>query len=182
MIVRIVSRLPEGDGKAMAVAAHDGSIALLPGEGKTVLWPGHRVTFIHEYPGAAYSMIEWAVAPGVPSPPLHVHRVTDESFYVLDGTFAFRVGERTVDGAVGAFFFVPKGIEHTFWNRGHTPARVLVTMSPPGFERYFEELAKGLSSAGNSSEAAIDIRKVLSEKYDIEVVGLPLWPADYPSQ
>lgn len=160
------------------MAAHDGSIALPPGEGKTVSWLGHRVTFIHDYPGAAYSTIEWAVAPGVPSPPLHVHRMTDESFYVLDGTFAFQVGERTVDGDAGAYFFVPKGIEHTFWNRGHTLARVLVTMSPPGFERYFEELAEGISSAGNSAEAALDVRRALSGKYDIEVVGPRA--ADYP--
>ena len=96
------------------MAAYDGSIALLPGGGKTVLWPGRQVTFVHRYSGSAYSMIEWAVAPGVPSPPLHIHRMTDESFYVLDGTFGFQVGERTVDGASGAFFFVPRGTEHTF--------------------------------------------------------------------
>ncbi|MCA1715890.1 MAG: cupin domain-containing protein [Actinobacteria bacterium] len=162
----------------MVVAAEDRSIALLPGKGKTVSWPGHQVTFVHGYPGAAYSLIEWAVAPGVPSPPLHVHRMTDESFYVLEGTFGFQVGERTVDGASGAFFFVPKGIGHTFWNRGPTPAKVLVTMSPAGFERYFEELAEGLSSAGNTAAAALDIRRALSGKHDIEIVGPPRQAAD----
>lgn len=155
------------------MAADDRSVALLPGEGKIVSWPGHRVTFIYAYPGGAYSMIEWAVAAGVSSPPLHVHRMTDESFYVLEGTFGFRIGERTVDGTAGAFFFVPRGLEHTFWNQGLTPARVLVTMSPPGFERYFEELAEGLSSASNSAEAALYVRRALSEKHDIEVVGPP---------
>lgn len=162
----------------MVVAADDLSIAVLPGESKTVSWPGHRVTFIHGYPGGAYSLIEWAVAPGIPSPPLHVHRMTNESFYILDGTFGFQVGERMVGGTAGAFFFVPRGTEHTFWNRGLTPAKVLVTMSPAGFERYFEELAEGLSSAGESAEAALDIRRSLSGKHDIEVVGPPRQAAD----
>ncbi len=160
------------------MTAEDQSITLLPGEGKIVSWPGHKVTFVHGYLGAAYSLIEWTVAPGIPSPPLHVHRMTDESFYVLDGTFGFQVGERTFDGAAGAFFFVPRGTEHTFWNRGPTLAKVLVTISPAGFERYFEELAEGLSSAGGSVEAALDIRRALSGKHDIEVVGPPRQAAD----
>ncbi len=63
-------------------------------------------------------------------------------------------------------------------NRGPTPAKVLVTMSLAGFERYFEELAEGLSSAGNTAEAALDIRRALSEKHDIEVIGPPRQAAD----
>ena len=66
---------------------------------------------------------------------------------------------------------MPKGLEHAFWNKGPTPARMLIMMSPPGFERYFEELAEGLASAGEDEEAAMSVRTTLSEKHDIEVVG-----------
>jgi oxalate decarboxylase/phosphoglucose isomerase-like protein (cupin superfamily) len=109
----------------------------------------------------------------VPGTPLHIHRRTDEAFYVLEGTFSFQVRERTVDGAAGAFFYVPKGVEHAFWNQALTPAKMLITMSPPGFERYFEELSEGLAAVGEDVEAAMSVRKALSEKHDIEVVGPP---------
>lgn len=145
----------------------------MPGEGKTVSLPGHEITFIHGKPNAAYSLVEWAAAPDVPGTPLHIHRITDEAFYVLEGVFGFQVGERTVDGTAGAFFLVPAGLEHAFWNQGTSPAKMLITMSPPGFERYFEELAEGLATIGDDAEAAHSVRKSLSEKYDIEVVGPP---------
>ena len=47
---------------------------------------------------------------GAPGTPLHTHAVADEGFYVLEGTFGFRVGEETVEAAAGAFVFAPKGV------------------------------------------------------------------------
>ena len=98
---------------------------------------------------------------------------TDEAFYVLEGTFGFQVGEHTVEGSAGTFVSAPKGTKHAFWNQGATPARMLVTMSPPGFWRYLKELAEGLAAAGDDAEAAMSLRERLSKEYDIEVVGPP---------
>jgi quercetin dioxygenase-like cupin family protein len=155
------------------VTADDGSVMLTPGEGKTVSFSGNRVTLVHGRPGGAYSVVEWVSEPGIPGTPLHIHRETDEAFYVLEGTFGFRAGERTFEGSTGAFVLVPKGLEHAYWNEGVIAAKMLITISPPGFERYFEELAEGLASAGEDEQAAISLRRALSEKYDIEVVGPP---------
>ncbi len=155
------------------MAINGGGVVLLPGEGKTVSLPGNEITFVHGKPDGAYSLVEWVAAPSVPGTPLHIHRITDEAFYVLEGTFGFQLGERTVEGAAGAFFLVPTGLEHAFWNQGSSPAKMLVTMSPPGFERYFEELAEGLAAIGDDAEAALSVRRALSEKHDIEVVGPP---------
>ena len=74
---------------------------------------------------------------------------------------------------MGTFIFVPRGVEHAFWNEGNTEARLLSTVSPPGFEGYFEELAEGLAAAGDDAQAAARLRERLSKKYDIEVVGPP---------
>ena len=154
--------------------ATDGKgIVLLPGEGEPVSMPGNKMTFVHGEPDSAFSMVEWVAEPGVPGSSLHIHRVTDEAFYVLEGTFGFQVGEETVEGSAGAFVFAPKGIVHAFWNQGPSPARMLLMMSPPGFERYLEELAEGLATVGDSEEAAMELRRTLSEKHDIEVVGPP---------
>jgi hypothetical protein len=78
-----------------------------------------------------------------------------------------------LEAPTGTFVFVPREREHAFWNGGTTEARLLSTISPPGFEGYFEELAGGLAAAGDDAEAATSLRKELSEKYDIEVVGPP---------
>jgi mannose-6-phosphate isomerase-like protein (cupin superfamily) len=166
-------------GKELTMTTFDdGAAVLRAGEEKTVsfsgTFSGNRVTFVHGQPDAAYSVVEWAAAPGAPGTPPHLHRATDEAFYVLEGAFGFRVGERALEAPAGTFVFVPKGLEHAFWNGGTTEARLLSTVSPPGFEGYFEELAEGLAAAGDDEEAARSLREELSEKYDIEVVGPPM--------
>lgn len=135
--------------------------------------PGNRISFVHREFDSAFSIVEWVAEPGAPGSSVHNHRVTDEAFYVLEGTFCFRLGEETVEGSAGAFVFAPKGIVHAFWNQGPSPARMLVMLSPPGFVRYLEELAEGLATVGTSEEAAMELRRKLSEKHDIEVVGPP---------
>jgi hypothetical protein len=78
-----------------------------------------------------------------------------------------------LEAPAATFVFVPRGEEHAFWNGGATEARLLSSVSPAGFEGYFEELAEGLAAAGGDAEAAASFRKELSEKYDIEVLGPP---------
>src|SRR4028119_187672 len=160
------------------MALDDGSVMLPPGEGKTVSLSGNRVTLVHGGPSGAYSVVEWVSEPGILGPPLHVHKETDEAFYVVEGAFGFQAGERTFEGAAGAFVFAPKGLDHTYWNEGATPSKMLITISPPGFERYLEELAEGRGAAGDDEQAAMSVRKALSEKYDIEVVGPPRQATD----
>jgi quercetin dioxygenase-like cupin family protein len=154
--------------------------SLMPGEGKTIALGSHSVSFVHRAANSGYALIEWTAPPAVPGPPLHVHRATDEGFYVLEGTFGFQAGERTIPGPSGSYVFVPRGLAHTYWNQGPMPARVLILISPPDFAPYFEELSEGLALAGDSTEAAMRVRRGLSAKYDIEVVGPPR-QADNPS-
>jgi mannose-6-phosphate isomerase-like protein (cupin superfamily) len=86
-------------------------------------------------------LIEQVVPAGYPGPPLHVHPDFDETFYVIDGTLAFRIGADTVDAGPGTIAFVPRGTPHTFVNRSGAAVRSLVLVNPGGFERYFEALA-----------------------------------------
>lgn len=157
--------------------ATDGKGTVLqPGERETISMPGNKVPFVHRQPDSAYSLVEWTSEPGAPGLSVHVHRMTDEAFYVLEGAFGFQIGNKTLEAPVGAFVYVPRGLEHAFWNGGAVPAKLLSIVSPPGFERYFEELAKGLEAVGDDAEAAMSLREALSEKYDIEVFGPPRQP------
>lgn len=45
----------------------------------------------------------------------------------------------------GTSVFIPPGVPHNIANATDGPARVLMTVSPPGHENYFEELAQAVS-------------------------------------
>ena len=72
-------------------------------------------------------------------PPPHIHHREDESFYVREGTLAIRMGDRTVNAAPGDFVHIPRGTVHCFKNTGNGHAKMLVTFTPAGMEKFFEE-------------------------------------------
>ena len=75
-------------------------------------------------------------------PPPHIHLREDESFLVLDGEFSVLLGERTLTAGQGAFVHIPKGTLHTYKNIGSTPGRIIILLTPGGFERLWEELGE----------------------------------------
>ena len=134
---------------------------------------GATVRYVHEAPESPYALIEWVAPPGEESPPVHVHRETDEGFYVLAGTYAFLVDGRRVEAHAGSHVLVPRGCRHTFWNAGAETAGCLCVITPPAFAAYFRELADALA-ADDSEDAAMRARRGLAARYDIEVVGPPV--------
>src|SRR6266581_1394476 len=131
------------------------------------------VGYVLDDPSADYALLQWEAPAGASSPPVHVHHRTGEGFYVLTGTFRFLVDGATTDAAAGAHVLVRKGLPHTFWNPGAEPARCLIVLTPADFAPYFRDLSLGLSRAP-SDEEAVRVRKELSARYDIEVVGPPI--------
>ncbi len=104
-------------------------------------------------------------------PPLHIHKSEDESFYVLEGEINLLVGERNIRATAGSLIFVPKGTIHTFSQIGHQPAKFLVTYSPSGFEKFFDE---AVDLGVMDTEAYITKANALADKYNMEVVGPPI--------
>jgi mannose-6-phosphate isomerase-like protein (cupin superfamily) len=133
------------------------------------------VTYVHEEPASGYALLEWEAPPGAASPPVHVHHHTEEGFYVVSGTFRFLVDGEEIDAAQGSHMLVRAGHPHTFWNAGDVVARCLLILTPPDFAPYFRELSAGLAATASDAEA-IEVRRRLSAKYDIEVVGPPIHP------
>ena len=110
------------------------------GTGPPYWGPGDEVTFLvtgEETEGAVF-MAEVSVAP-TGGPPPHIHLREDESFYVREGTLAIRIGDRTVNAAPGDFVHIPRGTVHSFKNTGKVHAKMLVTFTPAGMEKFFEE-------------------------------------------
>ncbi len=73
-------------------------------------------------------------------PPLHVHQHEDEMFYVLAGTYEFRFGNQTAIASKGDLIHLPRSIPHSFSNIGSEPGVMINTITPGGFEQFFEEI------------------------------------------
>ena len=128
------------------------------------------VTYLQDDPARGYALLEWAAPPGAAAPPVHVHRRTEEGFYVLSGTYVFLVDGEEIAAPAGTHVLVKAGIAHTFWNAGDVPARALIILTPPDFAPYFRALSELLADA-KTDEAAVEARRRLSSRFDIEVVG-----------
>ncbi len=152
---------------------HDRAIVLQPGEGKVVTVLGDRYTYkaVGEQTGGAYGLVETSVPASSSGPPPHVHGGEDEAFYVLEGEVTVLLGNRTITASAGSFAFVPRGTVHTFSNRGSREARLLVIISPAGFERAFEEMAEVAPSANQPPDMARLM--LIAEKYNLEISGPP---------
>ncbi len=136
----------------------------------TIQLIGAKVTFVPMDEGAGYELSEWDVEPGAQGPPIHVHQEHDEGFYVMSGRFGFVLDGSTIYAKPGAHVLVPRGHEHSYWNAGAKPARLLLIASPPGLEKYFRAMAAALGDI-DTQEGSIALRKKLGETYDVEVVG-----------
>ncbi|WOH67966.1 cupin domain-containing protein [Bradyrhizobium sp. BWA-3-5] len=136
-----------------------------PGEGKSVKLAGHPMGFLVTADDARHaSMFEWTIPPGF-STGLHVHRVQEETFYVLEGECDWQVGSERVRATPATYLFLPPGVPHNIGNASDRIARVLMTVSPPGHERYFEELAETVARGGAADPGTI---AELRARYDTD--------------
>ncbi len=103
--------------------------------------------------------------------PMHRHTREDEYSYILEGRVGALLGDQVLVGQPGDLIFKPRNQWHTFWNAGDEPARLLETISPARFQRFFAELVDlgGVTAAG--PEALADLR----DRY-----GLQMDPGSVP--
>lgn len=76
-------------------------------------------------------MFDWTIPAGFATG-RHVHRVQEETFYVLEGECEWHVGDKTIRATPGTYLFIPPGVPHNITNVSEKPAAVLMTVSPPG--------------------------------------------------
>ena len=146
------------------------AIIIQAGEGKALSLRGTEVAYKAEgdRPGGGPTFLEFTAAPGF-STGDHVHSRIEEIFYVVEGQFQIRAGDRMLRAGPGDFVLVPPGVPHGFGNPDGGPAKMVLLISPAGVhERYFEELAELLAKPGPA-----DIRAIaeLRKRYDTEQVS-----------
>jgi quercetin dioxygenase-like cupin family protein len=140
------------------------AVIRMPDEKKGVILRGHPMVFLVTGENTKYtSMFDWTIPAGFATG-RHVHRVQEETFYLLEGECEWHVGDRTIRATPGTYLFIPPGMPHNITNVSERPARVLMTVSPPGHEHYFEELAKLAAQGAPDPKALADLRN----RYDTD--------------
>ena len=107
-------------------------------------------------------VVEALIPPGV-GLPLHKRANEDEFFYVLAGALHFE-GEG-IDGSVsvepGGSISAPRGLMHSFLNKGPGEAKVLITVTPgAAAEKMFEELGNVSASTPDMQLAAVKVIEI----------------------
>jgi quercetin dioxygenase-like cupin family protein len=141
------------------------AVIRMPGKGKEVTLAGQPMAFLVTGEDSKHTcMFEFTMPPRF-STGLHVHRVQEETFYVLEGECEWQVGDQLILAKPGTFLFIPPGVPHNIGNASDKPARMFLTVSPPGHEHYFEQLAELVARGGPPDAKVIG---ELRRRYDTE--------------
>lgn len=120
----------------------DQAHTVLPGEGRTVdlgVVSMRVLAGSEDHTGGAFSLTEFFGTGEGPWTVPHRHRGFEESFFVLDGSFTFTVGEKAIDATPGTYILVPRGAGHMI-SAAKGGGRFLTLMVPGGLEKMFFEL------------------------------------------
>lgn len=116
-----------------------------------------------EESGGRLAVVETSVSPQL-ALPRHCHHWEDEVVYVLTGEIACWRGDAWRSYGAGQSVFVPRGTEHTVVALSDE-ARLLVTLTPAGFEGFYRELA------GAGGPLPLDRLVALAARYGCEITG-----------
>lgn len=118
--------------------------------------------------GGVLSVVESHDVPGG-GPPPHIHTREDETFQVLEGDYEFTVAAQNFIAKKGATIFAPRGVPHTYRYLGTVPGRLMCTITPSGFEGFFEAIA------ALSAEQQQDIPRVMqiAQRFGLQFLPPP---------
>jgi len=149
-------------------------IALKPGEPHELTYDAGTARFLasSEDTNGAWSLVEIKEMPDYHTN-LHRHNHTDEAFYVLEGVLTVKINDKISEYQAGSYVLIPRGTAHAQGNRGKVPVKILLTMTPGGFERSFKDRVELFKTAKPDDP---DFRKKRKENavkgnYDVEFLA-----------
>jgi quercetin dioxygenase-like cupin family protein len=119
-------------------------------------------------------VIDAIVPPGY-SPPMHRHDFGAESFYVIEGSTRFVVGDSEEVVGPGGYVRVPPATPHSFETLGDTPSRMLDLVTPAGLWDFFAECGEPAQALRLPAQIHIppDLPQIVA-RHAGQVVGPPL--------
>ena len=149
-------------------------IAVKSGEPHALAYDAGTVRFLASSgdTNGAWSLVELTEMPGYKTN-LHRHNNTDEAFYVVAGVLTVKIIDKTSEYPAGSYVLIPRGTPHAQGNRGKVPARILLTMTPGGFEQSFKDRVELFKTTKREDP---DFRKKRKENavkgsYDVEFLA-----------
>ncbi|MEH1807031.1 cupin domain-containing protein [Nostoc sp.] len=149
-----------------------------PDEGTSYWFAQDLYTFkaVGEETGQAYALCEVVIAPQGGGAPPHRHSRENESFYIQEGELEFNLDGQIIIATPGTFLHSPKGQLHQFTNKTSLPAKILVWVTPAGFEKFIAEAGKPANQVISVPPLSpADLEKILATapKYGIEIIPPP---------
>jgi mannose-6-phosphate isomerase-like protein (cupin superfamily) len=96
--------------------------------------------------GGAFAVLEVPTPPDA-GPSLHIHRIENEWFFVLEGEYDIKVADQIYHLEPGGSAFGPRLIPHTWHCVSETAGRLLVVSRPAGYLENFAEDLERLTPA-----------------------------------
>jgi quercetin dioxygenase-like cupin family protein len=146
-------------------------LILTPEEPKAVATDSGTVRFLagSENTNGAFATLELTEREYVTD--LHRHNFTDEAYYVLEGTLTVYLGGKIHKLGPGSYIFIPKGTPHAQGNLEKTPVKVLLTVTPGGFEGFMKDRAELIKRTPRGTPEFTKRIYEIVKKYDLERVG-----------
>jgi quercetin dioxygenase-like cupin family protein len=91
--------------------------------------------------GGEFSVVLIKDQPGGGPRPM-IHSRETETFYVLEGSYEFQIGDKTYPAGPGQIVVNPIGVLHGFKVVGDKPGALLAIYTPGGFENFFLNWAR----------------------------------------
>jgi quercetin dioxygenase-like cupin family protein len=101
-------------------------------------------------------------------PPLHIHPLQDEWFYIIEGEYLVQVGTEKYEMKKGDTIYLPRGVQHAFIQLTEK-GKMIVSYLPAGKMEAFFKVTNDWTSPPSKEEIA----KVFKD-HDMKVVGPPL--------
>jgi len=162
-----VAHVPAGDGMRLWVPE------TLPdpfADGEGPFMSQYTLVATSPLTAGSLTVLNIVVPPGN-GPPPHRHVGSDESVFVLDGSFTVTAGGQEFAVALGDYAFIPRGTEHSWRNTSGRTARMLVLCIPSDMEEFFKEAGRPIQS-GEEAERLTqeDVRRAEAAQ---QKFGLP---------
>jgi quercetin dioxygenase-like cupin family protein len=152
-------------------------------QGQTLVNPvtGERMTFLETAAetGGDRVVIELHADPGGSVAAAHVYPSQWETFEVVSGTLAAKVGRRTTEAGPGQTLGIAPGMPHTWWNAGDDELVFRCTVSPAlQFESLIETMFS-LAADGKTNKKGMPnpFRLAVIANAHFDTVQLPRIPA-----
>ena len=140
------------------------------GKGERLVFPG-AIELTILVPGSAsdgaFAIYEDIVQPGV-GPPRHIHKLQDEVFFVLDGSFDIEVDGRLSNASAGDVAYVPRGSVHAFKNVGNASGCLRYIFTPAGDT---EAMFRAFFDAAQKDKLEPDRMAEIAARFGQEIVG-----------